>query len=493
MKIKHGLMLTYLVVMILPVAALFALYTLISAYDERQNLKEMLAMSDQMSEIEASLTSPSLYRIQPIEHYDGVRQLTNKSIQITLYRNDGVRLFSSMDEGSLRVLQQTSQDKLYRNLNEIRRNTRTYSLKRPVVESNELIGFYEITIARQDWTNEVRNRSSWTGLAMLVVLLLVYGSTMYFLHRKLNRPASYLMKRMSDYASGKKRTAPISVPGGEIGELILRFEEMKDTIERSKEEIEKQHREKSYMIAALSHDLKTPLTSIKAYTEALTSAAEQLTIQEREEYQSIIFDKISYMEQLIKDLAMYTALQSSESRTELVEVDGEEFFEMLLSGYEELCGDKQILFHAEIQVGGTYRVHPGQMSRLVDNLVGNAIRHTPTGKHVWLSAYSAGTGFPDWVFEPFRTAVGDFANKGAVLLVQNEGEAIPPEELHRIFEPFYQVDGARVRNKDGHVSSGLGLSIAKMIMDRHQGEIAVWSDPGYGTLFACRIPRDEKG
>ncbi|PIB58603.1 histidine kinase dimerization/phospho-acceptor domain-containing protein, partial [Pseudomonas sp. 2995-3] len=124
--------------------------------------------------------------------------------------------------------------------------------------------------------------------------------------------------------------------------------------------------EKDYIVAALSHDLKTPLTVIQAYTEALHKES-RLTIKEKKEYEIILFEKLKYMKQLIDDLVMYNSLQSKEIELELVEVEGEEFFDMLLSGYDETAAAQGVSLIVEHEVKESYYLNVNQMVRVMDN------------------------------------------------------------------------------------------------------------------------------
>src|SRR5699024_322725 len=142
---------------------------------------------------------------------------------------------------------------------------------------------------------------------------------------------------------------------------------------------------KAYMIATISHDLKTPLTSIKAYAEML-EIEQKLSKKERHIYEKVIIDKANFMKQMLDDLLMYTLLQSPSYNLDFILVDGEEFFEMLISDYEPLCKDKGIHLKAMSSVNGQYKLNPQQLIRVTDNLMSNAIQHTDTGHYVYLSA-----------------------------------------------------------------------------------------------------------
>ncbi|USG66443.1 HAMP domain-containing histidine kinase [Brevibacillus ruminantium] len=486
MKLKRWLLLTHLVIMLLPVAALFVLYGLINAFDQSRDVKEFVQASQKIGAIEQKLQDPSLYQIQPPQHYQAIAALSSHSVSIELYRIDGTLLYSSLDQGSLPYTRlQTERKRNLYDLHELRKNTRTYSVKKLVDRDSEMVGFYQITLAREEWLDGVRERGIWLAGSLAIFLILLYVTVVYLLNRKLNRPVALLMKQMTAFAQNLPIPANEHRSKDEIGEVLAHFEKMRESIDKARLELVHQQQEKEYMVASLSHDLKTPLTSIRAYAEALHHDT-GLSNQERREYVSILFDKIDYMKQILDDLTMYTALRSSQGKTEQVAVDGEEFFETVLSGYEELCRKNGILLRTETAVAGTCELQPQQIMRLIDNLMSNAMRYTQAGKQIWLAAYSENQPLPPWIFPPCRPVLEEWGREGVMVIVQNEGEAIPAEQLPRIFEAFYQADPARTK-KATH-STGLGLSIAKMIMDHHQGEIRIWSKAPYGTMVACWMP-----
>src|SRR5699024_3383047 len=149
-----------------------------------------------------------------------------------------------------------------------------------------------------------------------------------------------------------------------------------------------------YMIASVSHDLKTPLTSIKAYAES--SQKEQLTKAEVAQYKQVIVEKSEFMQHMLDDLLTYTLLQSPSYKIERVEVDGTEFFDMLLSGYGPLVKSHHIHLQKKVLVTGNYYVNPQQMIRVVDNLMSNAVKYTPAERSIYLMAISEGE-LPNWL------------------------------------------------------------------------------------------------
>ncbi|KHF41159.1 HAMP domain-containing sensor histidine kinase [Halalkalibacter okhensis] len=483
MKIKHWLMVSYFIVMSIPIIALYFIYTSISNFDQKQDIREYVDVSNTFSDLEEVLQDGSLYDIQNQKNYDPIKELTSDSLRITLFRHDGVRLFSSPEDSSSPQLVTEQLDYIYRDLNEIKKNHRTYSLKRPVFANGQLVGIYEIVKGREEWISGVHDRSLIVFGTFSAIFVLTYLVVLILLNRKLNRPLSKLHTRMTAFANGERMEDPEWSGRDEIGELMNHFEKMRKQIEAAKEEVEKQHREKDFIVASVSHDVKTPLTVVQAYSEALLMN-KTLTKKEEEEYKAILFNKLRFMKQMLDELVIYNELQSSQMIIELVEVDGDEFFEMLLSGYEEPATQQGVTLKVEQNVDGNLHVNAKQMIRVVDNVMANGIRHTDVGKSIWLGAFSSDANLPTWLFPAFIDELHRWRSKGTVILVQNEGKAIPHAQLERIFHPF--VQGEEARGQGG--SSGLGLSITKMVMEQHNGKISMWSEEGKGTLIACWLP-----
>lgn len=482
MKLKYWLMIAFLIVMLLPAAAIYAYYLLLNQLDQKQDLLEYFEVAGKISNMESALQDGSLYEIQPGDRYRAIRDLANDSLKITLYRYDGITLFSSSADSLTPSLLREPNEFLYRHLYELQKNNRTYTIKNPVFNGSKLLGFYEITIARERWLQGVSQRTVWLSFVLVFFFLVLYAAIIYLVHRKISRPVWLLMGQMTSFAQDQPLKPIQHRAKDEIGELIVHFDRMRSQILRSREELKVEQQEKEYIVASLSHDLKTPLTVIRSYTELL-QRKERIGDKEREQYFSIVFEKTDYMKQLLDDLSMYAVLRSAHHVMERVEVEGDELFEMLLSGYDELCAKNGIRLEKENCVSGTYSVNVSQMIRIVDNLMNNATRHTNPCGMIGLAAISEECDLPSWVFPPFQEALTEWRKSGVVLLVQNDGESIPAQAQEKVFEPFYQMDESRTKTKTGQ--SGLGLSIAKIIIDKHGGKIRLWSAPGYGTLVAC--------
>ena len=133
-------MISYFIVMLLPVVAIYILYTSLSNYDKKVDLKEYLDFQYVVNSLDNYLQDEILYEIQPVKNYEHLKDLVNEKIKIELFRPDGVMLFSTLDSLSGSRLFTMNHEILYKDLNEYKKNPTTYSVKRLVFDEDEEIG-----------------------------------------------------------------------------------------------------------------------------------------------------------------------------------------------------------------------------------------------------------------------------------------------------------------------------------------------------------------
>lgn len=481
MKLKTWLLMTFFIVMVLPLIAAYILFAWIQSYHNEQKVSELFEKTIELKQIKQVLDDPVLY--YPSANKQAIDQLVNEQRSITLYNQNGLVLYSSNPTTSSINIQK---ERLYENLYKIEQQFSTYSLKQPVFQNSNVVGFFHIELARNEWVGGVADRSIWLIISFISLFICIYFVVIRLVNRKLTRPLLDLMNEMTAFASGHT-VSETPTNNDEIGKLKRHFYEMRNEINRAQKIIQEKQAEKEYMIASVSHDLKTPLTSITAYTEAL-DVETGLTEGERQDYRKVIMEKSNFMKQMLDDLLTFTLLQSPTHEIDFVHVDGSEFFEMLVSDYDALCRRKEIELDVFSNISGTYKVNPKQMMRVADNLMSNAIQHTAHGNEIWLAAICHKDDVPNWLYS-FVDMKFNF-DKNMYLIIQNEGKGITKEKITSIFEPLYQVDLARSK-RDAH-GTGLGLSITKQIMEKHDGDVQLFSEHGTGTCVICRLPKDEE-
>ncbi len=218
-------------------------------------------------------------------------------------------------------------------------------------------------------------------------------------------------------------------------------------------------------VANASHELKTPVTSIKGFAETL--AGEEVDAEHARRFTRIIARQAEQLGTLVDDLLELTRLEYDGERTPLerraVEVAP------LLDGAMEQCAaeanQKDIRIRAACPPGLRADLHPVLFQRAVANLVDNAVKYSPGHSAVELAAEAVGTDL--------------------LVRVSDQGPGIAPEHQERIFERFYRVDKSRSRKLGG---TGLGLSIVRHVAHAHGGAVTVESEPGRGSTFRLRVP-----
>lgn len=482
MKIKTWLLVSYFVVMVLPVMAGYLLFLFIQGYHDDLKLQERIEIVEGITTLKALLTDPELYKFN--SDWDKMKQDIDENQAVTLLNKDGIVMYASHPSVTS-SFQKYGKKQLYEGLYELEQGYRSYTYRQPVFMKDELIGFFEIQIPREQWVEGVTNRALLVGVGLCIIFIVIYTLVVLFVNKKIVRPLKVLINDMKRFADGesihKRQTKK-----DEMGELTAHFYVMSRQINKARKIAKQEQQAKEYLVASVSHDLKTPLTSIKAYAESLVFE-KNIHVKEQKEYLRIIMEKTDFLKAMLDDLLTYTMLRSSEKQLELALVDGEEFFDMLTSDFETLCKQKGVDLHVSLQVKGKYKVDPNQMIRVMDNLVSNAISHTPTNGNIWLGVVSG--DLPDWTYSFVRKNIDweGQEEEAAFIFIQNEGKGIDETVLPHVFEPFYQHNPAR--SKQEFQRNGLGLSIAKQVIEEHGGWIHIFSQKNIGTCVVCMLPQ----
>ena len=221
---------------------------------------------------------------------------------------------------------------------------------------------------------------------------------------------------------------------------------------------------KNDLVVYLAHDLKTPLTSVIGYLNLLHDEKEISPLLQ-EKYIGIALDKAERLEDLINEFFEITRsnlqhsvlTQDTVNLTMLLQQVAEEFY--------PICSEKQLDLQVNIPPHLLLLGDGDKLARVFDNLLRNAVCYTPTGGIIWLDAAEA--------------------ENTIQIYCRNQGRPIPQEQLERIFEKFYRLDSSRSSKTGG---AGLGLAIARQIIELHHGSIAAQSSEAY-TQFMVTLPK----
>lgn len=222
---------------------------------------------------------------------------------------------------------------------------------------------------------------------------------------------------------------------------------------------------KSQFFALVSHELRTPLTSIVGYAEMVDEIEGSHLSPEGREYMGIIRRSAEKLDRLVQDLLLVAQVEAGTFAVELEPVDLVPVVRDCVEGSRPAADDAGILLSTEAAEVPTLMADSSRLGQVIDNLVSNAIKFTVGGGTV-------------------AVRVRDEGDRCAIE-VSDSGVGIGPNELEHLFDRFYRAQEAR----KGHYSgAGLGLAISKAIVDAHEGEIQVTSEPGQGSTFRVLLP-----
>jgi len=304
----------------------------------------------------------------------------------------------------------------------------------------------------------------------IVLLLFASGIAMilgYFLSSTVTIRINLLKEAAQKLAEGELQTR-VPVSGrDEVSELAATFNQMAEQLQTADEKQRELENLRNDLIAWVGHDLQTPLASMRAILEALSDGVVEdpemvkrylLTAQRDVMSLSALIDDLFQMSQL--DAGGFPLNRARVSLSDLISDTLESFSHLALQHEVKLEG--QVASNVDPVFMDTQAI-----GRVFNNLISNALRHTPPGGEIKVEARRNGAGVE--------------------VTVSDTGEGIRSQDIPHIFERFYRGDASRSRNR-GTSGAGLGLAIARGIVQAHGGDIQVESHVGQGTRFVFHLP-----
>ncbi len=223
-------------------------------------------------------------------------------------------------------------------------------------------------------------------------------------------------------------------------------------------------RKKDEFLSVASHELRTPLTTIKGYAQLIAQALEDLSPDERSSYLSSILSEIERMMGLISELLDVSRIETNRLQIRPQPVEWTAFLERQASAFRVQNPKRGIRFHSTIPQARLL-IDPDRMRQVIDNLISNAIKYSPDASEISVSVELEG--------DMVQTSIRD------------QGIGIPKDEISHLFERFHRARNVSSRYYGG---LGLGLYIAKAIVEAHRGSITVTSEEGKGSTFTLSLP-----
>jgi signal transduction histidine kinase len=290
----------------------------------------------------------------------------------------------------------------------------------------------------------------WGGLVAIAIALLLT----YFFSRRILAPMKALINASRHFGKGDFSRRVDDKDKGELGELAQSFNSMATDLERTE-------RLRRNMVADVAHELRTPLSNLKGYLEAVSDGLvkpDNNTIRSLNEEASIL-------SRLVDDLQELSLSDAGEIKLNIQSEDISSLIKVTLTGIQAKAAARGLALSTDLPATlPMVSIDSYRIKQVLLNLLENAVAHTDKGG-ITLTARQQ--------------------EKMVHVSVADTGEGIPAGELPLIFERFYRVDRSRTRKTGG---SGLGLTIAKRLVEAHGGTIKVESEPGQGSTFTFTVP-----
>ena len=294
-------------------------------------------------------------------------------------------------------------------------------------------------------------------VASAAALLVTFCLVGVFAYRQV-KPLRQMSAAARSFGAGDFSVRVPVTSADELGQLAVSFNNMANSLSIS------EGTRRSF-IANVSHELKTPMTTIAGFIDGILDGT--IPAQEREKYLSIVSSEVKRLSRLVRSMLDLSRIDNGEMKLNPVNFDVTNTIVTTLLTFEQSIDERNIEIRGLEDIAPqTVYGDPDLLHQVVYNLVENAVKFTNPGGYI-------------------RVQVTDGIDRTTVA-IENSGRGIPPEELPRVFERFYKTDQSRSQDKNG---MGLGLYIVKMILKLHGGDISVTSAAGEFCRFTFYVPK----
>lgn len=308
------------------------------------------------------------------------------------------------------------------------------------------------------------------GIVLLILILKLFSKR---ISTRIGSPVASLTDGLKEITRGNYETRLDYEAENELSQMKDTFNYMAEQMQRGEEEKKHFERERQMLFSNIAHDLRTPITTILGYSKALTE--DMVKEEDRQDYLLGIQQKSERVSELINLLFSYTKLDNEEYHLNLQSTDIVEFVRVTVAENYKICEQNEIELEVQIpdQLVCKCSIDPVQCRRAITNILMNAVKHNPPKTTVYVAV--------DRTVEQPEYIQIDIADNGAKI----------PEELeNRLFEPFVLGDESR----NSHGGNGLGLSIAKRIVEKHGGKLMLIQNSkvqSYTKCFRILLPVQE--
>ncbi len=317
----------------------------------------------------------------------------------------------------------------------------------------------DATQVSQEFTR-FKNSVIYTLILFLIMMIIINTLITYFLSRQIVNPLVRLKEAALKIKNGNYDFRLQAHSRDEIGDLFQSFEAAREQLKKSEKTKKKYEHNRNELITNISHDLKTPITTIKGYVEGIMDGVPK-SKEKQQKYLQTIHQNAIHMESLIEDLFLLSNFDLDQSLYQFENINIKDY---LSDSYEELqfyLREKgiQLTFSAQYNEQELVKADRQQLKRVILNIINNAVNFKNNIK-------------------PSIQMILSENEREAQIEIRDNGKGVPEEVLNKIFDRFYKADKSRSGHTQG---TGLGLYIARKIILDHGGHIWARSQDGHGT------------
>jgi two-component system sensor histidine kinase MtrB len=294
------------------------------------------------------------------------------------------------------------------------------------------------------------------GSSVAVLLLMGMATILLWMRRAVLRPVLQVSQAMRRFGAGYKSIRAPETGPAELREMARTFNEMASSLSRQQDD-------QLAFLAGVAHDLRNPLSALKMSTELADSSRSNGSPERIQKMLVLVRRQVARLDRMVGDLLDSTRIEAGRLELQLEERDARELAHVVVELYQA-AGPSHELSLSVPESPVLLRCDGARIEQVLNNLVSNALKYSPEGRRVEVTVQQRG--------------------EEALLSVSDQGIGISAEEQRYLFTPFRRSPGARQRAS----GAGLGLSVARRIVEAHGGLIEVDSQPGQGSVFRIRLP-----
>jgi two-component system sensor histidine kinase BaeS len=338
------------------------------------------------------------------------------------------------------------------------------------------VGIVGVPAGAPPWGLRIRDVGPLLAVSALALLVAGTAIAALLVFRPTHRRLRNLQQAAESLGSGASGVRAADSGGDEVASLARTFNDMAAKLDERTQALEVADRTRRRLLADVSHELSTPLAAIRGYVETLDLADASLDPATKQRYLGIVQEEAARLEHIIGDLLDLARLEGGGVAFTMQDVSVATLFGRIRDRHAPVVQERDITLETiGADVVPEIRGDANRLEQALQNLVANAIRHTPEGGRVSVRIEKQGSS--------------GSSGSAVRLTVEDTGPGIPAEHLPHIFDRFYKVDASRAGTTVPS-GSGLGLSIVQAIVSRHGGTVTAENRPEGGARFVVVLAQE---